>query len=50
MLQASYRHMTGVASGRGTARPKDRRASHAARTGMMERLEERWRRRQERDR
>jgi hypothetical protein len=46
----SYRHMTGVAAGRGTARPKDRRASHAAGGGMMERLEERWRRRQERDR
>jgi hypothetical protein len=46
----SYRHMTGVATGRGTARPKDRRASHAAGGGMMERLEERWRRRQERDR
>jgi hypothetical protein len=46
----SYRHMTGVASGKGTAKPKDRRASRAAGTGMMERLEERWRRRQERDR
>jgi Protein of unknown function (DUF3040) len=46
----SYRHMTGVATGRGAAKPKDRRASHAAGGGMMERLEERWRRRQERDR
>ena len=52
----SYRHMTGVASGRGSARPRPRerrahrRAHRAAGTGMMERLEERWRRRQERDR
>ena len=46
----SYRHMTGVATGRGATRPKDRKASRAAGTGMMERLEERWRRRQERDR
>ena len=49
---SSYRHMTGAAAGRGSARPKpkDRRASRSAGTGMMERLEERWRRRQERDR
>jgi hypothetical protein len=52
---SSYRHMTGVASGKGPARPKERRSSRAGRsraqgTGMMERLEERWRRRQERDR
>src|SRR5580704_3603260 len=57
----SYRHMTGFVtgrvSGRGPAKPKDhRRASRSSRssgssgTGMMERLEERWRRRQERDR
>ena len=44
----SYRHMTGVATGRGPARPKERRASRPSGTGMMERLEERWRRRQER--
>jgi hypothetical protein len=44
----SYRHMTGVASGRIATRPKDRRAGRTAGTGMMERLEERWRRRQER--
>jgi hypothetical protein len=44
----SYRHMTGVATGRGPARPKERRASRQSGTGMMERLEERWRRRQER--
>jgi hypothetical protein len=43
----SYRHMTGVTTGRGPA--KERR-SKAAGTGLMERLEERWRRRQERDR
>jgi hypothetical protein len=55
----SYRHMTGVATGRGPGKPKDRRGSHSSRgsrgsrsagTGMMDRLEERWRRRQERDR
>jgi len=46
----SYRHMTG-ATARGPARPKERRGSRgAASPGMMERLEERWRRRQERDR
>jgi hypothetical protein len=51
----SYRHMTGFVagrvSGRGQAKPKDhRRASRSSSgTGMMERLEERWRRRQERD-
>jgi hypothetical protein len=47
----SYRHMTGVVAGRGPARParpKERRASRSSGTGMMERLEERWRRRQER--
>jgi hypothetical protein len=43
----SYRHMTGVTTGRGPA--KERR-SKAASTGLMDRLEERWRRRQERDR
>ena len=53
---SSYRHMTGAA-GRGMAKPAGptgragRRARRsAAGTGMMERLEERWRRRQERDR
>jgi hypothetical protein len=54
----SYRHMTGFVagrvSGRGQAKPKEhrrdhRRASRSSGTGMMERLEERWRRRQERD-
>jgi Protein of unknown function (DUF3040) len=43
----SYRHMVGIATGRA---PKDRRASKPSGRGMMERLEERWRRRQERDR
>jgi len=60
---SSYRHMTGAAAGRGTAKPagpagpagRAGRAGRRARrsaggTGMMERLEERWRRRQERDR
>jgi hypothetical protein len=52
---SSYRHMTGAATGRTPARPKERRGSKpkpakSANTGMMERLEERWRRRQERDR
>jgi hypothetical protein len=57
----SYRHMTGVVTGRAPGskpggkpsrpgKPKDRRASGPARGGMMERLEERWRRRQERGR
>jgi hypothetical protein len=49
----SYRHMTGVATGRGPAKPKEpkvRRSGRSSGTGMMERLEERWRRRQERDR
>jgi hypothetical protein len=46
----SYRHMTGATTGRGPARPKERRSRRAASPGMMERLEERWRRRQERDR
>ena len=43
----SYRHMTGSTTGRSPARE---RRSKPASTGMMERLEERWRRRQERDR
>jgi hypothetical protein len=48
---SSYRHMTGVATSKSSGRPKERRASRrSAGTGMMERLEERWRRRQERDR
>jgi hypothetical protein len=47
---SSYRHMTGVASGKGSAKPKERRSNRSSGTGMMERLEERWRRRQERDR
>jgi hypothetical protein len=47
---SSYRHMTGVASGRGSSKPRERRSGRSAGTGMMERLEERWRRRQERDR
>jgi hypothetical protein len=56
----SYRHMTGIATGRGPAKPssprgprgqRGRRVSRPATSGgMMERLEERWRRRQERDR
>ena len=43
----SYRHMSGITTGRGV--PKDRKAAKPAAPGMMERLEERWRRRQERD-
>ena len=46
----SYRHMAGVTTARGPAKPKERRSGRATGTGMMERLEERWRRRQERDR
>jgi hypothetical protein len=48
----SYRHMTGITSGRATAgrtTARERRSKTAG-TGLMERLEERWRRRQERDR
>jgi hypothetical protein len=57
---SSYRHMTGVATGRGLGRERRERrerrgrgrgrAARAPSQGMMERLEERWRRRQERDR
>ena len=49
----SYRHMAGITSGRAPARgpAKDRRAAKTKKSSrMMERLEERWRRRQERDR
>jgi hypothetical protein len=53
----SYRHMNGIASGRiasgrgtiGRAGSRERRSKTAG-PGLMERLEERWRRRQERDR
>jgi hypothetical protein len=48
----SYRKMTGVVIGR--TRPADgrrsRRGPRPQSTGMMDRIEERWRRRQERDR
>jgi hypothetical protein len=55
----SYRHMAGIAAGRGLAKErrsgKTGRAGKTAKTGvktakqpMMERFEERWRRRQER--
>ena len=58
---SSYRHMTGIATGRSLARERrsgrsgrsgraERRSGRAPSQGMMERLEERWRRRQERDR
>ena len=56
----SYRRMTGITAGRVPARARrsgmGRRAAKARRagkqpgSGLMERLEERWRRRQERDR
>jgi Protein of unknown function (DUF3040) len=42
----SYRHMAGIASGRGLV--KERHPSKPASPGVMERIEERWRRRQER--
>jgi hypothetical protein len=46
---ASYRRMTGVLMPRG--RGRDRRSPKPAEgTGTMDRIEERWRRRQERDR
>jgi Protein of unknown function (DUF3040) len=55
---SSWRHMSGGAVGRGAAArgplPRDRRMRSAARprakASFMERMEERWRRRQERDR
>ena len=55
----SYRRMTGVTTGRIPAqarrsgnkqRAKGRQADEQAGSGLMRRLEERWRRRQERDR
>ena len=52
---SSWRHMSGGATGRGAvargASPRDRRLRAARpRASFMERMEERWRRRQERDR
>ncbi len=47
---AGRRSGTGRRGGAGRGKSKDRRSGHAARPGFMERLEERWRRRQERDR
>ena len=50
----NYRRMAGVTidrrAGRGRARKPARQARTATNAGMMDRLEERWRRRQERDR
>jgi len=56
----SYRRMAGITTGRVPAKGRrsgnqrraasDRRAGQQARSGLMPRLEERWRRRQERDR
>ena len=56
----SYRRMTGITTGRAPAQAtgsgqkrraaKDRRAGKQPGSGLMGRLEERWRRRQERDR
>jgi len=48
---SSWRHMSGGATGRGgPARDRRARPSASPRPRFMERLEERWRRRQERDR
>ena len=51
---SSWRHMSGGSTGRpGAARDRRMRppaSSRSARSRFMERLEERWRRRQERDR
>ena len=48
---ASYRHMAGVTAGRSQGKQKERRRrGHQASPKLMERMEERWRRRQERDR
>jgi Protein of unknown function (DUF3040) len=45
----SYRRMSGFVADRSHGRDRNRKAAKAASGGMMERLEERWRRRQERD-
>jgi Protein of unknown function (DUF3040) len=45
----SWRHMNGTAVGRGPVKAKDRKPTRP-KVSMMERLEERWRRRQERER
>jgi hypothetical protein len=47
----SWRHMTGTGTGRARTAPPaaSRRRDRASRPGVMERLEERWRRRQEGD-
>jgi hypothetical protein len=45
----SYRRMTGVLVDRGAGR-RNSRAARQPSAGMMDRIEERWRRRQERDR
>jgi Protein of unknown function (DUF3040) len=44
---SSYRHMVGISTGR--SQGAGRRSGRASGAGLMERLEERWRRRQERD-
>jgi hypothetical protein len=46
----SYRRMTGLMVDRRKAAVRDRKAARTANAGMMDRIEERWRRRQERDR
>ena len=46
----SYRRMTGLIVDRRKAAGRDRKAPKNANAGMMDRIEERWRRRQERDR
>jgi hypothetical protein len=46
----SRRSGTGQRGSAGRGKSKDRRSGRAPRPGFMERLEERWRRRQERDR
>ncbi len=47
---SSWRHMSGGAAARGPSRDRRVRPATGPRTRFMERLEERWRRRQERDR
>ncbi len=46
----SWRHMNGAAPRRGPAPARNKRRSPETGQGFMERLEERWRRRQEGDR
>ena len=47
---ANYRRMAGLLADRSRGRSRPAKTAKPASSGMMERIEERWRRRQERDR